>query len=142
MMAPSHTLSAVAVRRVGFRLQSQVVRSLIPRGVIGTYLLLRYGTAIYVGRSDACLRTRLEAHPLLNAATHFLWEPCRAPLQAYLLEAYWYHRLEADPTALNQVHPARPAGFERPCPFCLPGDALALRRALGIGLALPRGGGA
>ena len=125
-------LTCVAFSRIGFRFAPNVIQALIPMGTIGTYLLLCSRTPIYVGRSDRCLRTRLSGHSLLSVATHFVWEPAPAPINAFLLEAFWYHRLAGRPNVLNVIHPAMPSGRTVACPFCdRQNEMHALRRALG-----------
>jgi hypothetical protein len=106
---------------------------LLPAGVIGTYLLFRNGRVFYVGRSDHCLRTRLTDHSLLREASHVCWEACKSPEQAFRLEAYWYDALKPAGGLLNVVHPARPEGDLRTCPFC---DL----RGVSVRAALPFGG--
>jgi hypothetical protein len=118
------------VRRIAFRLTPHVVRTLVPRDAVGAYLLLRAGTSIYVGRSDTCVQHRLVAHPLLGVASHFAWEPCRSPALAFAMEAAWYHQFLAPARMLNLIHPARPVGYGRPCPFCEVMNVKALTRAL------------
>jgi hypothetical protein len=94
------------------------IRSMVPEGVAGAYLLLREGRPFYVGRSDSCLAGRLTRHELLGQASHLLWEVCRDPVRAYHCEAYLYDSSRHTPGFLNRVHPARPAGYEGGCPFC------------------------
>ncbi len=117
-MDPWISLSESELKRYAFRFDSNVVRAMLPAGVIGAYLLLRRNAPVYIGRSDHCLRSRLANHPMLGRATHVAWEPCRGPFQAFCLEAFWYHRILTLDQHKNLVHPARPAHDERGCPFC------------------------
>ena len=94
------------------------IRSMLPTGVVGAYVLLKGPDPFYVGRSDSCLAGRLLRHEHLTATTHVFWEVCRDPIRAYHCEAYWYDYARASRTLLNRVHPARPAGHTDPCPFC------------------------
>lgn len=111
--------------RFAFVATPAVLRALVEPGWPGAYTLLQTGLPIYVGRSDHCLQTRLTGHPLLPLATHVAWQTCATPLQAYRLEAAWFHALEAAPSLINKIHPARPAGAELNCPFCSTRDSLA-----------------
>jgi hypothetical protein len=117
------------VSRWALAFTPEVVRSVVPKGHTGTYLLFQGQEPIYIGRSDSCVNTRLSSHNHLQAATHFLWEPTKTIRAAWMLECFWYHRLKGMPTTLNMIHPARPGGSDRTCPFC-PDE----REALGIAL--------
>jgi hypothetical protein len=118
--------------RLAFPFVPGVLRALIPDGVVGTYLLLREGAPVYVGRSDTCLRRRLASHNHIGRATHVSWEVCRSATNAYVTEAHWFHRLAEVPGhhPLNSVHPALPAGSAMACPFCPPKEREALARAI------------
>jgi hypothetical protein len=118
------------IRRVGFRFDPAVIRVTVPSGTIGMYCLLREAMPIYIGRSDHCVLTRLASRPLVDVATHFLWQPSQAPWGAFCLEAYWWHRLIDTPTLRNAIHPARPADEMRDCPFCDSRDREGLKRLL------------
>lgn len=128
-------LSVVSFGRFAYRFTPDVVQALLPDSVVGTYLLIKHGLPVYVGRSDTCLRTRLGRHPWLGIATHFTWEPCRTSFQAFCLESLWYHRLVGEPETLNRVHPARPSNCRRPCPFCVTRDLEAWQVAVHLYLA-------
>lgn len=118
--------------RLAFRSTSAAVRLHIPGNVIGSYLLFDRRRPAYVGRSDTCLRRRLEGHPLLGPATHVAWEAASSPDRAFLIEAFWFHELRSDARVRNLAHPARPAGSARRCPYRSAGQAerKALLRAL------------
>lgn len=94
------------------------IRALVPSGYAGAYLLLQGHTPIYVGRSDRCLRRRLCQHEKLAEASHLVWQPCRDPLRAFYLEAFWYDQMNQLSSMRNLIHPARPDGRNEPCPFC------------------------
>lgn len=123
----AHLVERLPPKRLAFRLDPPTIRALIPPHTCGAYILLDGETPIYVGRSDACLRTRLATHNHRGSATHVLWEIARTPKSAYLLEAYWFHRQDFH---LNQIHPACPAGTFATCPFCDPRALNALQTAL------------
>jgi hypothetical protein len=123
-------LIANEMKRVGFRFDPAVVRAMIPASIVGVYCLLVDDIPVYIGRSDHCLVTRLAQHPLVRVATHFIWEPSRERWAAFCLESYWWHRLSEFPDLRNRIHPARPKGIDRPCPFCNPREGEALARLL------------
>ncbi len=124
------TFLTTSFGRFAFRFLPKVVRAMIPTEMIGAYLLITNGTPVYIGRSDHCVQSRLSKHPLLGCASHFVWEPCRSSLCAFYLEAFWFHQLQNSFDLLNTIHPARPLGFDHPCPFCNTKDIDALRFAL------------
>ncbi|MEX5268882.1 GIY-YIG nuclease family protein [Kocuria sabuli] len=128
-LAPeAYLVEGPAAARLAFRFTPATVRALVPARICGTYLLLDGENPVYVGRSDACLRTRLASHNHRSSATHVLWEPARSPKNAYLLEAHWFHQHDLQ---LNQIHPASPAGQSLSCPFCDPLLIPALHYAFG-----------
>lgn len=116
-------------KRVAFAATATFIRLFVPERAIGVYMLLSDTIPFYVGRSDTCSRTRLLNHPLLAATTHIAWEPCRDQLQAFRMEAAWFHTFEPS-KLLNQIHPARPSGNFENCPFCATGDCLAWMHAM------------
>ena len=117
-------------QRFGYALHPIFLRTVIPTGVIGTYLLLNNGNPIYVGRSDTCILTRLLSHEHLSSATHVVWEPCKTKVHAFALESAWYHDPYISDRLINKIHPARPMDFDFECPFCNKNDAEALKRSL------------
>jgi hypothetical protein len=123
-------------RQMAFLATPAVVRTLVPAGWAGVYMLLRLGVPFYVGRSDKCVQTRLAGHPLLPLATHVAWETCSSPLQAYRLESAWFHTLRLTAELTNQIHPARPAGVSNSCPFCSTGDCQAWTHLMRPGLEI------
>jgi hypothetical protein len=129
-MQATVTVECRSSRRAAFVLCPEVVKSLVPLGVVGAYLLLAGGEPVYVGRSDSCIRHRLTQHPHLGRATHFTWDPSGNAMAAFLTESAWYHRLNGRPAFLNRIHPARPTDNRRRCPFCDRGDTSALAHAL------------
>lgn len=114
--------------RCAFRFTPEIVRAFIPLRRIGVYLLFYEQKAIYIGRSDTCLCTRLAYHPYLRRASHFTYEICKTSCRAFCLEAYWFHRLQrASPDRLlNCNHPGKPRAVTQSCPFCNPNDSKAL----------------
>ena len=105
--------------RFAFRFMPPIVRALVPRDVVGCYILMVGDKPVYVGRSDTCVQQRLVHHGLLNIATHFSWQPCRSPVAAFNLESSWYHHLQHTDgqQLLNAIHPDSPAGSNLACPF-------------------------
>jgi hypothetical protein len=102
--------------RFAFPFTRTTVNALIPAGVVGVYLLLAAERPVYIGRSDQCLRTRLRFHGHLGNATHVVWNVCRSPVEAFLLESAWFHWLGL--RRLNRIHPARPRDTAVRCPYC------------------------
>lgn len=104
-----------------YRLTPWMVRALIPPNYIGTYRLFQGGLNVaepsYVGRSDTCLRRRLEMHARGQRAAYFDYDIHHTAEQAYVVECAAYH---AYPTATNLIHPARPISAVMVCPFCSP----------------------
>lgn len=105
--------------RFAFPFTTRAVTVSLPPATVGSYVLLgQDGNAIYVGRSDHCLRRRLLQHPLRSRASHFSASVVDTPRSAYLLESYWWHRYRRDGIQLiNRIHPAghEPSAH---CPFC------------------------
>jgi hypothetical protein len=109
----------VGISRVAILLRAGVVRSTVPRGIIGAYCVYRKRAPVYVGRSDHCIRARLLAHAASSLGTHFAWERTSDATGAFLLESLWYHRIRALGSGLNLVHPARRLAEGGPtCPIC------------------------
>ncbi len=129
-MAAQVMFLTTSFRRFAFPFVPKMVRAMIPTEMIGAYLLISNGTPVYIGRSDHCVQSRLSKHPLLGCVSHFVWEPCQSSLRAFYLEAFWFHKLQNSFDLLNTIHPARPLGFDHPCPFCNTKDIDALRFAL------------
>ena len=137
-MDAGYSLCLDRVHRVAVPADSGWLVSMIPQGIVGAYMMFSDDRPFYVGRSDSCLRGRLLGHPLLKAATHVIWEVCPTARRAFHMEAYWYDRLSPSGTLINKVHPARPCGDARPCPFCFDGDLVRAampfgRRPLALG---------
>lgn len=123
-------LDATEWRRAAYRMEPTVLRALIPSGVPGTYVLLRDNEPVYVGRSDTCVLRRLCTHEHALDATHVTWEPSSTPERAFYLEAALFHTLMPKGRLINQLHPAKPAGYDKNCPFCGTGVDRALSFAL------------
>lgn len=102
--------------RTAFPFTRRTVDAFVPLGVVGVYLLLNVERPVYIGRSDQCLRTRLRSHGHYASATHIVWNVCRTPIEAFLLESTWFHALGLD--KLNRIHPARPRYSAVRCPYC------------------------
>jgi hypothetical protein len=118
------------VHRMAFPFDPARLRRLLPKGVVGTYLLFENARVVYVGRSDSCLRRRLTEHNLIGRATHVSWAVCTSEDEAFLQESFWYHRLIEGEEGMNLIHPAAPASKPQHCPFCEPHTNRALARAL------------
>jgi len=91
------------------------INLLIPKGILGSYLLIKNGVVFYVGRSDSCLRTRLVNHELKNQATHVVWVTVSDANKAYQQECYWYNIFKD--STLNKIIPAKPAFQKKSSPF-------------------------
>lgn len=119
-----------ASARWAYLTESRLLTTVLPTGTIGAYVLFGPQGPLYVGRSDHCLFTRLQGHPLREVTTHVAFEPCRSPMQAFWWESAWFHTLSSERTLLNRIHPARPAGHSSDCLYCSPGDVAAWSHAL------------
>ena len=104
-----------------YQLNSEILRSLIPRNQLGVYMLgnriLGGFDPIYVGRSDVCLLTRLLNHNHKEQATYVVWRFTSSPRQAFYQECCLYHTYE-EQGFLNSVHPASPKESKLACPIC------------------------
>lgn len=88
------------------------------RGWPGTYRLRRSwtGPVRYVGRSDSSVRRRLLQHAREGDYSNFYVEHFETPVQAFFRESRLYHYHIG--TIENEIHPARPAGYDGPCSGC------------------------
>jgi hypothetical protein len=93
-----------------------LIRAVLPRTRIGTYVLFGVEGPSYVGRSDTDLRRRLLEHSSSARAPYFSYEVHTDPLQAFEVECGLFHALK--PQLTNAIHPDRPAYSNRLCPFC------------------------
>jgi hypothetical protein len=130
-MASSVDLILDEPATTAYRALPNVVRALIPTDTPGAYVLFKWQSPFYVGRSDHSLRERIAGHPMLWRATHVAWVSCSSPTAAYRLESAYFHDWASHGSLLNRIHPAKPPGVLTECPFCGAGDCLALRIALG-----------
>jgi excinuclease UvrABC nuclease subunit len=90
----------------------------------GAYILVNNSnSAVYVGRADSDLKTRLKDHlpgnetnPCVqrSGVVNFYFENTASSKDAYILECDWYHRYR--PTC-NIAHPAK-ISFNLTCPVC------------------------
>jgi hypothetical protein len=110
------TRTSIRPRR--YRLRPWLVRSLIPVGQTGSYVLYRSGRPVYAGRSDTDLRRRLLAHAASARADYFTYDVHHNPAMAYSAECLHFHLL--DRPIDNVIHPAHPAGESGPCSYCAP----------------------
>lgn len=98
------------------RLDAWLVRTVVPYGAIGTYVLYRAGQLIYAGRSDRNLQGRLMCHAYSGRAEYFSFDVHDEVSKAYDVECAHYHALQD--RLVNLIHPARPAGHAASCLFC------------------------
>lgn len=103
-----------------YRLTPSVVRAEVEPGRVGAYALGndRGGFKVgYVGRSDACLQTRLAYHNHAQHFDYFVFRYATNDIEAFYLECeFWHycHKLRIR----NSIHPASPQGSGLRCPFC------------------------
>ena len=99
--------------------------------VPGAYILgSANGQALYVGRSDTDIRSRLLMHlapsqhmvhfgnvsrGVYGGLEQFWFQYASYMYEAYYLECQWYHQFSP---MHNQVHPVRPFGGAVRCPVC------------------------
>lgn len=99
------------------RLRPWLVRSLIPRQQVGTYLLYAAtGAPSYVGRSDTDLRQRLLRHCTDRRGVYFTFDVHNSPLNAFEMECALFHLL--GPSVTNRIHPDHPAYQPARCSYC------------------------
>lgn len=99
-----------------YRLRPWLVRAMIPPALIGTYVLYRDRTAVYIGRSDRDLQQRLLQHSTAGRGDYFTYDIHRHPLIAFDVECSLFHALNEGLT--NRIHPDHPNYQEAKCPFC------------------------
>lgn len=99
-----------------YRLQSWLVRALIPEGQVGSYILYRSGNPIYVGRSDTDLRRRLVQHAAAGTNEYFRYDVHLSATHAFRAECSLYHAV--DRPLANRIHPDAPDYLDIECAFC------------------------
>ena len=99
-----------------YKLQSWLIRALIPTKLTGTYVLYDAGDPIYVGRSDRDLQQRLLQHAASGRGEYFSYDALWHPLAAFEVECSLFHALGSE--VGNVLHPARPDYVSARCPFC------------------------
>ena len=114
-----------------YRLRPWLVRAMVPSALIGTYVLYRDRTPVYIGRSDRDLQQRLLQHSAAGRGDYFTYDIHRHPLIAFDVECSLFHALNDDLT--NRIHPDHPNYQEAACPFCA--DALSDIRNSRLGRA-------
>ena len=93
-------------------------------GVPGIYILGFYDKKErrielrYFGRSDSCLRRRLNNHILRSGFEYFYCVSCVDSIQAFFRECSLWHALEGEDHILNKIHPDTPNGAVISCPYC------------------------
>jgi hypothetical protein len=101
-----------------YRLKSWFIRSLVPEGAPGAYVLWTPTMPVYVGRSDTCLRRRLLEHARsFPDFMYFTYNVTWRPQDAFVVECSLFHAL--GDTTLNLSHPQRARASDHPCGFCL-----------------------
>jgi hypothetical protein len=98
-----------------FRLRSGIVRAIIPKRRIGSYLLSDGRDVSYVGRSDRCLQQRLLNHVHSRRAQFFEYQLHDSPYNSFIAECAGYHNHDI---LTNKAHPAAPHLLFAVCPFC------------------------
>ena len=100
----------------------EVVRKVVPKGKIGTYILgidQNGFLAGYIGRSDNCLRARLCMHNHLWEFEYFIVKYAKTVSEAYHEECSLFHyHQQIGMTLINVIHPASPGGSGLVCPHC------------------------
>lgn len=109
-------------RRRLLRLETWLIRAVIPIGVTGAYVLYAADRPVYAGRSDRNLQGRLISHARAGRADFFDFDVYTDARKAYDVECANYHALREEIT--NLVHPALPWGETGPCVFCGYAEAL------------------
>jgi hypothetical protein len=101
-------------------LTPEVVRMVVEPGRPGAYALghsqggkFEVG---YVGRSDACLQTRLVTHNYLWRFEYFIFRQAASEHEAYVLECEFWHSFKDQ--VQNLIHPASPSGSGLSCRYC------------------------
>ncbi len=103
------------------RLSPWLIRAAIPARLIGTYVLYRQRSPVYIGRSDTDLRRRLLEHSAHPRGDYFTYDIHPSPSQAFEVECSLFHALRSELS--NVLHPHRPHHRAEVCPFCA--DTLA-----------------
>lgn len=103
-----------------FKLSPHVVRMLIPKEIIGSYILYKLEDnkiiPEYIGRSDFDLRNRLIRHALNNKAQYFEYMVLDSREKAFNLECSLFHALSGEIS--NKIHPDNPNNIRISCPIC------------------------
>lgn len=115
------TSAAEAVEIRLYRLTPWLVRALIPARRSGSYVLYRASRPSYVGRSDACLRSRLILHAYAHRGEFFSFQTHHSVVHGFTVECAIYHVLRRQLT--NLIHPDSPDNLALRCPFCRSGWA-------------------
>lgn len=100
-----------------YALKPWLVRALIPKHVIGTYVLWSPSAPVYVGRSDTSLRRRLLEHSRTWPDIYFTYDVAVSVEAAYSMECSLFHALGEHTT--NADHPQRASGHDVECIFCM-----------------------
>ena len=100
-----------------YKLDLATICKLVPEGKPGTYFLGEKLDdrfyVLYVGRSDACLRTRLLQHANAGIFNFFRFRMSRSTTGAFKKECYAFHSYKE---LKNKVHPANNGTCN--CPIC------------------------
>jgi hypothetical protein len=99
-----------------------VIRKVVAPGKPGAYALGNDRGGFvpgYVGRSDACLRSRLLSHNHLYRFEYFVFRYEPSATAAFQTECELFHVYGQLGVRLhNLVHPAQPVGAADGCPYC------------------------
>lgn len=93
-----------------------MVRTLIPPGLPGHYVLFDARRIRYAGRSDSCVRTRVLRHAYRRRAVFFQYDVHTCVSNAWMAECGYFHAFRDDLD--NLIHPAAPTAGLMRCPFC------------------------
>ncbi|MDA2627280.1 hypothetical protein PDQ36_29445 [Bacillus cereus] len=97
-----------------------IVRNVVEPDKPGVYALGndRNGFKVgYVGRSDACLQSRLANHNYLYHFDYFIFKYAENVKDAFYFECHFWHASQ-DKQITNLIHPASPKNSRLKCPYC------------------------
>ncbi len=105
-----------------FSLDNGTIDAKVAKSRIGNYALGHVNSSDmfivkYVGRSDACVNTRLKSH--VGKHPKFKFSYASSQKEAFEKECNNYHDFGGPKGELeNDIHPARPDGTNWKCPRC------------------------
>ncbi len=97
------------------------IANAVERKQIGNYWLGHYRSdghfqAMYVGRSDTCLRRRLMTHSRRGRHDAFITRTTDSIREAYQIECREWHMISRGLS--NEIHPRTPRHLPYSCPYC------------------------